>query len=141
MFKYIKAMAYDKQTIMNDLMNKSQPLTDHLIKLYLFPSTEYAAHWRHEVWSFLNRIPKMKSTGKLPSKDLIYSGISGYLDTSDNLMYLMMSEYDSSVPERTDIDELEAILADYFDWVSTKLSKDGVVVSKEVYKKLDELGL
>lgn len=140
MFRYIKAMAYDRQTIMNNLIDKAEQLTDHLIKLYLFPSTEYVSHCRGEVKNFLNKMPKMKHNNKLPDKKLIYSGISGYLDQTYEMMHYMMEEYDLLVPERSDPEELYSMLESYFNWISSELSKRAAIPSSEIYSKLEEIG-
>lgn len=142
MFKYIKAMSYDRQKIQQDLRNVAKPLTDHLIKLYLFPNSQYENHWRKEIWGFLNRVPKARNNNKFPSARFIFDEISGYCDMSEQLMYLMIDEYSPSlIPERLDSIELQSILEDYLRWIADSLSQFGVVRSSEVYAKLDESGL
>lgn len=133
-------MSFDKQTIKLKLANCAEQLTDHLIKLYLFPNTDYVTHWRKEVWNFLNKVPRFSYNNKRPSSKFIYDIISGYVDDAENLMYTTMSEYDAHVPQRFDPDELEAMLSDYFEWLSNELSENGSTTSSKVYDKLKELG-
>lgn len=141
MFRYIKAMSYDKQKIEQDLRASARPLTMHLIKLYLFPSSQYVNHWRQEVRSFLYVVPRLKNSKKFPSFKLIMSNISGYADMCDTLMYTIISDYSSLDPERMDAAELEALLMQYFEWISRKLSQQGSIPAEEIYEELSKLGL
>ena len=140
MFRYIRAMAYDKQSIQNSLESVASSLTDHLIKVYLFPNSEYADHWKQEIWHILNRVPKMKQNNKFPDAKFIFNCISGYADMAYNLMQLWMSEYDSINPERVDPEEAERWIVEYFGWLSEKLSEQGSITSHEVYNELERIG-
>ena len=141
MFRYIRAMSFSKQAIEADIRQISGPLTDHLTKLYLFPYSEYTAHWSSEVWSFLNRVPKMKGSNKFPSKKLILKNVSGYTDMVDEIMYFIMEEYSDLTPERYNAEELGVIMTKYFDWLAETLSSKGIIQSHECYQQLRELGL
>lgn len=141
MFKYIRAMSFDKQTISSNLVSKASPLTDHLIKLYLFSDCEYVNHWRQEVWGFLNKVPKMRHNNKFPSYKFIFDHVSGYCDMTEEIMYQMLDKYSMLTPVRLDVDELKSILNSYFEWLSKELASRGVVDPSEVYSKLEELGL
>ena len=140
MFRYIKAMAYDKQSVQNSLESVASSLTDHLIKLYLFSESEYVSHWRQEVWHILNRVSKLKHSKKFPDSRFIFNCISGYADMCDNLIGLWCSEYDSLTPTRVDYEEAEKLILEYFKWLSDKLSSQGSVTSAEVYNELDRVG-
>jgi len=141
MFRYVRAMSFDKQRIEDRLASLAEPVTDHLIKLYLFSNSEYRDHWRKEIWSFLNKVPKLRMNNKFPSSNFIFKLISGYADMASQLMFATIDEYSELTPERFDSEELESILIEYFKWISSKLSQEGVVRSSEVYAKLDELTL
>ena len=141
MFRYIIAMAYDKHKIENILVGISGELTYHLIKLYLFNNSVYAAHWRNEVYSFLNNIPKFKHNKKLPSAKFIYENISGYLDECEDIMHVILEEYNSFTPCRFDSKELYRCIDRYFLWISDYLSQHVAVTSHEVYTQLKKLGL
>lgn len=140
MKRLIYAMSFDRRTLLNRLIKNLDPLMDHLIKLYLFPNTDYTNHWRKEVWNFLNRTPKMPNN-KFPSYKFIYQAISGELDITEQLMYLVLDEYSKHTPTRFDAVELESKLDEYFQWLAEKLSTKGVVQSSEVYEELEKLGL
>lgn len=141
MKRYILAMAFDRQSLINKLYDSSSNLTDHLIKLYLFPNSTNVNHWRQEVWSSLSRMPKLASTKKLPDKKLIYSCVSGFVDEIPELVDYMKNNYSDEVVERFDIDELTEKVENYLHWISEKLSVSVVVLPDDVYSKLKELGL
>ena len=140
MKRYILAMAFDRQSLINKLYDSSSNLT-HLIKLYLFPNSTNVNHWRQEVWSSLSRMPKLASTKKLPDKKLIYSCVSGFVDEIPELVDYMKNNYSDEVVERFDIDELTEKVENYLHWISEKLSVSVVVLPDDVYSKLKELGL
>ena len=71
MKRYVTAMSIPKRIIENKLEEAAAPLTDHLVKLYLFSDSEYVNHWRQEVYGFLNSVPKLKSNNKLPTFQFI----------------------------------------------------------------------
>ena len=133
-------MSFDRQTIILKLTENIEQLTDHLIKLYLFPNTDYTSHWKKEIWNFLNRVPIMSASKKLPPYKLIYESISGYLDRTEDLMYFILDEYSEHIPERVDAQELESYICNYLKWLADQLATKGLVTSKEVYAKLDEIG-
>lgn len=138
---YISAMGTSRTVIENQLVNASNPLTEHLIKLYLFPSSEYVNHWRQEVYGFLSRVPRLKSRNKYPESDFIFDCISAYLDQTAELMQFVAEENESLVPERFDATELESALTNYLNWLAETLSAEGRVHSTAVYNKLKELHL
>lgn len=138
---YISAMGTNKSVIENQLVNAAGPLTDHLIKLYLFPHSEYVNHWRQEVYGFLSRVPKLKGKNQYPESDFIFDCISVYLDQTEESMHYIAEEYKSHVPERFNSTELESILESYLMWLSDILSESGRAHSSAIYSKLEELGL
>lgn len=137
---YISAMGTNKNIVETQLVAASGELTDHLIKLYLYPSTEYRNHWKQEIYSFVPRCPKLKNTNKYPDAQFIFDCISAYLDTTETAMYYVMQEYPSHTPERYDAQELEQLMAEYLTWLADELSANGRVQSQAVYNKLDEIG-
>ena len=115
--------------------------------IYMFSDRypEYKNHWRNEVW---NRIPRMhfvKHKNKLPDAKLIYDNsynmYKGYIDTileraiehEKNLM----PDYD----KLEDVSDFDAIVQSYFKWLSSYLSVNALARPKDIYEKLDELGL
>lgn len=143
MKRYVYAMSVNQQDLSQQLLGASVPLIEHLTKLYLFPGLEYTNHWRKEVWNFLHRVPKIKSTNKYPDADFILDKISGYADDGWGLITSVSEEYSEHIPKRTDGDELGALISDYLSWISNALasSNTGSVSSSSVYEKLRELDL
>lgn len=111
---YIKAMSMDQKLAESKLLRVVDPLTDHLIKLYVFPNTDYVLHWRKEVWNFLNKVPRLKATNKFPSFEWMFEILSSYLDMTDQIMWQIVDEYAQHIPVRLDPEELESILTEYF---------------------------
>lgn len=137
MKSYVYGMVLDTHTLA--LSGVSGKLTEYLIKLYLFPYID-KNHWRKEVWNLLHIVPKLKSSKKFPSNQMIRDIIGAYDDMITELSNLLIEEYPDQ-PHLTYSDELDTIVNTYLDWISDVLSTKGVVSSSEVYNKLDELGL
>lgn len=138
---YVTAMSVPQNIVMNKLIDISSSLTDHLIKLYLFPTSQYTNHWRQEIFSFVNSIPKLKSTKRYPSSDFIFEHLSSYLDQCAEGIEFWINEYGSLVPERVDPIEAENLITEYIKWLASKLSENGRVSASEIYAKLTELTL
>ena len=141
MKRYISAMSFDRQTLMNKLYDVSNNITHHLIKLYMFPSSQDVNHWRQEIWSSLSKMGKLSSTKKLPDKKLIYSCISGFMDEIPELVEYVKTEYPDAKVERSDIKELNNKVDSYLTWISNELSIHVAVLPDKVYDKLKEVGL
>ena len=138
---YIKAMAVTTQDAKQQLISAGGEAIEHLIKLYAFPDTEYTNHWRQEVWSFLRKVPKLKSTKRYVDFALIRDCLSAYEDMIPELYSEIVNEYKSLTPARFDMEELQRIIGEYFDWIAQILSEKGLVCPEDVYAILDKLGL
>lgn len=138
---YVRAMSTSKKDFKRRLHDISGELTEHLIKLYLYPNSQYANHWRKEVWAFLHYVPKLKHNNKIPTSDFIFNGISIYLDQVESFLYMLMEEYSELSPERLDPDEATSLIEQYFENISIRLSKDSTISSSECIDILIELSL
>lgn len=137
---YIRAMGTPRSEIRHELTHASGELTEHLIKVYLYPNAQERNHWKTEIYSFLPRCPKLKSTNKFPESEFILECISAYLDQLEEMMYFVIDENNEIDPERYNAEELENMVVQYFSWLAEQLSARGNVHSKSVYGKLDEIG-
>lgn len=137
---YISAMATDKKSAMLQISNVSNVLLEHLIKIYLYPNTEYVDHWNHEIWNFFHSVPKLKGSNKLPNYKFIRAAVGQYEDMVDKFVDAVQDEYSALTPTRTDHVELEDMISTYFDWISEELSINGVVSPSQVRSKLEEIG-
>ena len=134
----IFALAKTKSDIEAYLDDATRPIILHLIKLYFYNDSEDLKHWRQEVYSFLNSVPRLKSKKKFPSKDFILNNtINLELPYLNHLIYIIESEYGK--PQEANIDGLKSNIIEYFVWLATELSKTGIVGRVDVYRKLDEL--
>ena len=123
--------------------DKTFPVLVALAQLYLFPDIQYVNHWRQEVWSNFNRVKFLMGRNKVPSKEFILKSgwevnkkyVKRYLD------YTLGKEYQLEPIANMDSDVFYEIAESYFDWLAEKLSEESVVSPKEVYSKLEELGL
>lgn len=140
MKRYIYAMAISKKDAIHQLQGISDPLTEHLVKIYLFPDSSYREHWCKEIRNFLSRVPKLKNGNKLPSKTLVKESISIYLDRLDSMIGSVIKEYPDLNPERFDAVELENMIEEYFDWICEKVCNDEYVSSYDVMDRLKEIG-
>ena len=141
MKRYVYAMATDKKSVVSQISSVSEPVIEHLIKLYLFKDSEYQNHWRKEIWSFLHSVPKLKNTKKNPQVDLIRRALATYEDSVLELRRVVEDEYSSLFVSRSDNTELERLICAYLDWASEILSELGSITLSEVYSKLEELTL
>lgn len=140
MKRYIYAMSTTKRELTHQLVSASLPLTEHLVKLYMFPNSINVDHWKHEVWNFVHQVPRLKGSNKYPSSKLIFSCLSTYLDELDNTADLMQSEYSLLIAARSDYSCAEEMITKYIKSVSDILAKQGRINSSEVYILLDEIG-
>lgn len=140
MKRYIVGMSVNKKDIQRKLFDVSLPLTEHLAKLYLFPTSDNVNHWRGEVYSFLHIVPKLRHNKKFPDARFIFNEISAYADTCDSMMKAVESMESSESVVRSDSKELEEMLTKYFRWIASELSSNGAVTTYAVYSELDQLG-
>ena len=132
-------MSTTKRELTHQLVSASLPLTEHLVKLYLFPDSINVDHWKQEVWNFVHQVPRLKGSNKYPSAKLIFSCLSTYLDEVENTADLMRSEYPLTAT-RSDYTHAEEMIAEYIESVSAILAKQGKINSSEVYMLLDKFG-
>lgn len=134
-------MGIAKKALEGQLISISGELIEHLVKLYMFPDTEYTEHWRAEVYNFLHKSPKLKGTNKPPKAEFIYSCISGYIDEIDEIMQVIATDCTECYQTRFDSYEAEQLINDYLLWLSMRLSESAVLSSSEIFTKLEELTL
>ena len=139
MYRYIKAMADTRKAVERELKSCGRQIVVHLTKLMIYPEAQQANHWKQEIYSFLNNVPKLKGSKKYPSKSFIFNAISVYVDTIDSIKWQL--QYDESDLTQLDIDDavIEKKATRYLDWLATELSQKGAVQSVQVYNMLDKI--
>lgn len=139
MYRYIKAMSDSRKEIRLQLKRQSGEITEHLIKLMLYPNAQERNHWKHEIYAFVHSVPKVKGINKFPSESFIFESLTIYLDNVPGLMWHVKREESDLVPEDANPNLVESIVQDYMEWLAKQLSKYGTVESADVFAKLDEL--
>ena len=139
MYMYIRAMSEDQKSIQSELKSHSEQLDEHIIRLMLYPTSEYVPHWKQEIWNFLHRVDKLKGKNKFPKAQFILDSISTHNDMIEELRGLVEDLESELTPVKIDTQNIIAVLEAYQKWISEKLSVQGVVRQSEVYAKLDEL--
>lgn len=136
---YIRAMSEERQEIRRGLVNTSDQIVLHLVKLMLFSDTEYVHHWMQEIYAFLHRIKKVKGKNKFPD----YKFIKEALSTNNDVIPSIISEAKTVEPEltpnTTSVSSIEAAVEFYIDWISTELSTGGYVELDDVVGILEEM--
>lgn len=143
MKRYIFAFASSKSKIANEIEDHTRPVANALAQLYLFPNSQYENHWRQEVYASLNEVKRFKGSKKYPNADFIYNN-TWKINQEDVPVYLQWAVYheDDLTPIQSYSEtEFNDIATEYFKWLAHVLSKNGQVLPKQVYQKLDELGL
>ena len=136
----ILAFSKNKIDVAADLEEMTRPIIEHLMKLRLFPNTQYCNHWRNEIAGFLFSVPRLKQNNKFPSKEFILNNtIDMNNDSVDNCLDVVQKEYSSLEIQPFDYDELINDIYSYFDWLAEELSSKGRVAKTDIVSKLEEL--
>lgn len=139
MKRWVLGMSREMRDVKREVESKSAEIALHLAKLGMYPDNDSKMHWRQEVYSFLFKVPRLKSTNKFPKSDKLFDWLwDSVKDEIRDWGRGVIREYGR--PSGMTLDEVEVFCAAYYDWLSTNLSRHGIVTQPEVYSKLDELG-
>ena len=145
---YIKAQARQMRELEWMISSHADVIVEHILKLIIMPEHSAANHWKQEIATQLNRVKKLKSTGKYPTSDQIYSWT--YEKVSDDIMDarwledlidVIESDYNTyvSIDINTVMKSLDMICKDYFSWLAKNLSEKGMISNAKAYEILDSL--
>lgn len=136
---YILAMSEYAKDIRRELVRKSDKVIEHLVKIILYPTSEYVNGWKQEIYAFIHKIDKMKHTKRYPSYNFVMDALSTHLDVLDNYIKLVKSEmYDYSDHIVEESEQVHEIVTMYMQWLASKLSSDGIATRQEVYFWIDK---
>lgn len=145
---YIKASAARRKSDIAEMIQDMTPqIMESLAQIYLFSDRypEYKNHWRNEVWNRIPRMPLVKHKNKLPDAKLIYDNsynmYKGYIET---ILERAIEHEKNLTPDYSkleDVSDFNDIVQSYFEWLSSYLSVNALARPKDIYMKLDELGL
>ena len=145
MKQIILGMSQKDSFIRDKLIADSEPMIEHLIKLMLYPNTEWCRGWRTEVRKFIPKVDKLKRTNKFPPEEFIMKAFSTHFDVLDTYAKVIVDdmEFDGCqvVPENVSNAEMLEKVTAYCRWLSIKLSTEGFVSNKEVHEVLESIGL
>lgn len=145
---YVNAMARSLREISSKLLDHTDVIVEHIIKLVLMPDHTARNHWKKEIAMQINSIDTLKGSNKLPSSEQIYkwtykeveyniNSIKWMSEAIDEIKY----DYNISVgmtPEEV-CNAVDKVCSEYFGWLADYLSQSGRVASYKIYNKLDEL--
>lgn len=145
---YISAHAKQLRELEWSISEHADVIIEHILKLICMPNHNARNHWFGEIAGQLKRVKRLKSSGKYPSKDLIYEwtytkSLDDFLDLSwiKQECKVLSSDYNIEItgnPKQIS-DKLDYVCKSYFAWLADVLSKNGVVSNAEIYSKLEEL--
>lgn len=136
--RFLIEQAKSKSNIENQLYAIGDEIVYHLIKLFLFPDNKSKSHWIKELYAFLPRISKMKSTNSYPSSSFIYTYLFG--DNEDTFLEQAESYIDEALikddleitKSNINMIKLMQYIKNYCIWLSDKLSTKGFITLQEV---------
>jgi len=136
---YIGLVSEEQQQVYRRISDRADVLLDHLIKTLLFPHALEVNHWKQEIFSFVNDVPKLRNNKKFPRKKLILQALSIYNDAVEaHVERVVLDEHDLN-PVTTDAAYVLICVEEYQNWLASELSERGYVRSADVYRKIDEI--
>ena len=140
--------AMQKDKIKNKLIDNTEPIIEHLLKLYLMPEHSATNHWKQEIANFINKVGNLKGTNKFPKFKQIYDWTYGsYQDVItipnylDKMIQTIIYDYDLEISYdiRDVVKDFNKICETYFTWLAKELSSCGVVSKTDIYRELYSL--
>ena len=149
MKRLILGMSSPIDDVRRDVTKASSQIIDELLRIVLYRKTEYKTyipHWYSRVYAYLDNIPTLKSSNKLPTYDQLMKwswvcwGDSIEMKLPKNLQFLN-KKYPNEVMTMDDLDVKYYldVCEKYLTWLCQELSVSGNVTSEEVYQILDAL--
>lgn len=137
---YIRAMSEYDRDIRRQLVDNSKQVYQHLIKIILYPDSEYVNGWKQEIWSFIHDVDRTKRNKKFPSYKFILNALSTNLDILDNYKKIVLMKMKNSdiVPKNVPDSEISSIITKYAEWLASNLSQSGLVLDDDVYDWIDK---
>ena len=139
MFIYIRSMSEARSKVHDQIASVAYEMDRHIMKLMLYPDTEYVEHWEKEIAGFLNHVPKMKGSNKYPSAKFIIDAVSIYEDAIEDMLPVLKEDYSRLHAADVTLADIEHVIAQYHKWLSTALAEKGQVSQVAIINKLHEL--
>ena len=142
MEKYVYAMSKSRSELGDYFEERTRPLIEHLVKLFLYPSHRSVKHWRREVANLLNSTDTLKGSHKLPSAEFILKN-SYKVHEKFIHRYIEQIIYDYGEPDYDSAEnymDVKSAVKNYFVWVANKLSNSSIITYPEIYSYLENHG-
>lgn len=144
--KLLTELAIEKRHLEDRLIDRSVEIIEHLLCIVLDPKNVNRDHWTSEIYAFINNVPILKSTKKLPTEQFIYDSTYGVWQDNilnneyfDRQIESICEEENIEIPNDIEMTQnnVDFVCSCYFSWLATHLSEDGVIDDEECYKYLD----
>ncbi len=136
---YIYALSQHRKYVEYSLIDKSDPMDEHIIRLLLYYDNSLVKPWIREIWSFIHKVERLKSNNRYPSYNFIYNAISSHNDIVRAMINGVKDEEYNLVPHEISLAAAVAALEEYQKWLARYLSVEGEVPYKDAEVKLLEI--
>ena len=136
---YVRSFAESKSQLRSDLRSVTKEVINHLIKIFLYPNAKEQRHWKQEVATFFNDMPKLKNSKKYPKADFLYENTwDVFKETTDNRIANIIDTMTED-PIETSYEDVYNAIQTYFLWICGELSKYGIVRNNDIYQKIEDI--
>lgn len=136
--KHIKSHLCRRKDVLHDLHFRSLQAMPYLMKIFMYPTSSSANHWKDNAYSSINLCEHIRSRSRLPSSKAIlnhtWRSISDLMEAFRRLIVVEESQYSN-----IGYDRMYSMLEEYFRWLSDKLSTKGSVNRDEVYGEINSI--
>lgn len=146
---FVTEFADSKREIERHLNDVTEPIIEHLFKIYCFPNDINRHHWAMEIYSFLNKVKKLTGSNRLPTAKQIYNWTYFKwkdLITDEKFMSRWLKgtqKHYNEIPQELDVavvcEQFDYICEQYFKWLAYELSNYSYVYSDDIEDKINEL--
>jgi len=137
--------AVNRKNAVNKLTSIQDLVLNHMLCIFYWRDEKPINHWKKEVASFLDQIPRLKGNATLSYKT-VYQELYGYIsdilyDRIQSFIVGIMYKENYLLPDIEDpnVNNLKKFLDSFYDYISHELSTNGYILFADTYKKIDEL--
>lgn len=140
MYIYIRSMSDSQKEIHDDIRHVGDKISEHIIKLLLYPSAQEYHHWQREITTFLNRVSKLKGSNRYPKESFILNALQTRNDIIEEVIIdqVIAEEYELT-PRNVSAKVIMDCVVEYQNWLAHELSTRGGIRPQDAYTKLDEI--
>ena len=148
LIRLIRELAYERRDIQRTLIDKTPTVVQHIMYLVLDPNNINKFHWMSEVHAFIHDIGRLKNGKKFPKSEFIYEYTYGAMsDMVIDSKWFNVTVKDICEDENIELPKnmkqaqmkVDIVCREYFRWLSSELSTNGVISKEDCRNKLTEL--